>query len=456
MYTEEYESRGTPIKDLVIRAILALIIIVTAFITVKVMTKDEYVNNANINTNPYTSSTYKENIEHINTVALGYFDEDKLKEIKKDEPYKVTIKELIDEGILVSIIDKNDKVCDSKNSYIELTPFEDDEYVLKTNLKCKTEDNYVLTHLGHYNYCSDYLCEKEGITLSTKATTSTKVVKISDTNKINDEITVEPKEEVPYIPAQDDTKDYEYATTKNAKLGSWSDWSGWTKTSCDTKGENCDDKDPTCRRKIVLYNREEQISSYSNKYNSNRKALSQTTTSNIKGCQEYNYVVINNVVYATNAVYTMVNSISSDTKSTQGNWEYKGEQSFDTPPSDTVNKVYKFIKIDFEACEETCVDKPLKYVYDVYEFTGELKNVNDDASLLCQGSMSKTVAVYTLNDTSDTGSRKEPVYGNVCYYNMKTRKVNSKGNTKKQFSVFGDTTLLSQNYYYTGTVKQKG
>ena len=38
---------------------------------------------------------------------------------------------------------------------------------------------------------------------------------------------------------------------------------------------------------------------------------------------------------------------------------------------------------------------------------------------------------------------------------MKTRKVKNKGTTKKQFSAFNDATLLSQNYYYTGTVKNK-
>ena len=394
-------------------------------------------------------------MEHINNVMLGYFDEDKLKEIK-DKPYKVTIKELIDEGILVSIVDNNDKVCNSKKSYVEISPFEDreNEYILKTYLKCSKDDNYVLKHLGHYNYCGDFLCEKESVAISQKITSPTEIVKFREEDNVNKNLKVYPLEDTPYVPQEDPTNQFEYAKTTGAKMDNWSLWSGWTKTSCDTKKENCDDRDPSCRRKIVLHEREEKIKNYSNKYEAPRKELKQTTTSEIKGCNNYNYIVVDDVIYATNAVYTMLNSISSSTKTTQGNWEYKGEKSFDSPQSDTVLKIYKFVKIDFSACKETCEEKPLKYVYDVYEFTGTLENASENADFLCKGSVSKTVALYKMTDVVDTNSRKEPVYGKVCYYNMKTRSIKSKGKTKKKFSNFDDQKLLAKDYYYTGKVQK--
>ncbi len=454
MYTEEYEDNSSSIKKVLIKIVIVLIILIVSFVLKKVMLTDKYINKENINTNPYTNATYKDNIEHINNVMLGYFDEDKIKEVK-DKPYKVTIKELIDEGVLVSIVDANDKICSAKKSYVEITPIEnkENEYILKTNLKCSKEDNYVLKHLGHYNYCSDFLCEKERVTISKKATSPSKVIKFGNEDKINKDIDVDPKEETPYIPQEDQTKQFEYAKTTAATLGTWSKWSGWTKTSCTTPKENCDDRNPLCRRKIVIHERDEQIKSYSNKYQAPRKELKQATTSEIKGCNNYNYIVIDNVIYATNAVYTMLNSVSSATKSTQGNWEYRGEQSFDTPQSDSVYKVYKFVKIDFSACEETCEGKPLKYVYDVYEFTGTLENASANPTYLCKGSVSKTVALYKTTDVVDTSSRKEPVYGKVCYYNMKTRNVKTKGNTKKEYSNFNNQELLANNYYYTGKVK---
>ena len=454
MYTEEYEDNSSSIKKLIIKVVIALIILIISFVLKKVMITYEYINKEGVNTNPYANATYKDNLEHINSVMLGYFDEDKLKEVK-NKPYKVTVKELIDEGVLVSIVDANDKVCNSKKSYVEISPIEDkeNEYILKTKLKCSKEDNYILKHLGHYNYCSDFLCEKEQVTISKKTTSPTEVIKFGNEDKLNKNIKVYPKEETPYVPEEDQTKQFEYAKTTKATFDNWSMWSGWIKTSCDTPKENCDDRDPLCRRKIVIHERDEKVKNYSHKYEAPRKEIQQATTSEIKGCNNYNYIVIDNIIYATNAVYTMVNSISSSTKSTQGNWEYKGEQSFDTPQSDSVLKIYKFVKIDFSSCKETCEGKPLKYVYDVYEFTGTLENASENADFLCKGSMSKTVALYKTTDVVDTSSRKEPVYGKVCYYNMKTRNVKTKGNTKKEFSSFNDQKLLDKNYYYTGKVK---
>ena len=98
MYTEEYEDNSSSIKKLIIKVVIALIILIISFVLKKVMITYEYINKEGVNTNPYANATYKDNLEHINSVMLGYFDEDKLKEVK-NKPYKVTVKELIDEII---------------------------------------------------------------------------------------------------------------------------------------------------------------------------------------------------------------------------------------------------------------------------------------------------------------------------------------------------------------------
>ncbi len=453
MYTEEFEDNKKPIKKFIILFVIVLILIIILNMLSKDMTKEVVTNVENKDIVLYKNSTYKENLDHISDVMYGYFTRDKLKELK-DKDFKMTVKELIDDGQLVSIVDNYDKVCDDENSYVELSKYNDKEYVLKIKLKCSKEDDYVLKRIGHYNYCSNYLCEKENVKVVDKKSKPNKVVKFSEEEKVNKKIKAKPKEVSPYVPVADTTKSFQYATTTGVKLNKWSNWSGWIKTSCDMPQENCDDRNPLCRRKIVLYNQDEKIGSYNHVYEYPRKELTQSTTSQIKGCNAYNYVVINGVTYATSTVYTTINSISSSTKSTQGSWIYKGEQTLDSVASDTATTVYKFVKMDFSACEETCEGKPIKFVYDVYEYTGTLQDTNTDPKgLLCNGAYTKTVASYQIADSSTKEKRKEPVYGKVCYYNMKTRKANRKGNTTTQFSTFNDVNLLNSGYYYTGLIK---
>ena len=92
-------------------------------------------------------------------------------------------------------------------------------------------------------------------------------------------------------------------------------------------------------------------------------------------------------------------------------------------------------------------------MYMMYEYTGTLSNVAEHPDLLCSGSIDKITPVYESTDTVDSQSRKEPVYGKICYYNMKTRTVKNKGNTATQFSTFNDGSFLSTGFYYTGKIK---
>ena len=51
--------------------------------------------------------------------------------------------------------------------------------------------------------------------------------------------------------------------------------------------------------------------------------------------------------------------------------------------------------------------------------------------------------------------RTEPLYGTVCYQSTKTRKLLDAGSTKTKWSEYGDKTLLSNGWYYTGRKKLK-
>ena len=42
-----------------------------------------------------------------------------------------------------------------------MTDKTEDEYILKVNIKDSEKEDYILVHLGCYNYCEDYICEKQ-------------------------------------------------------------------------------------------------------------------------------------------------------------------------------------------------------------------------------------------------------------------------------------------------------
>ena len=59
----------------------------------------------------------------------------------------MTLGEMYDNKLLVEFSDSNNRVCDNKKSYIEVTK-EDDEYTMKVNLSCTDKEDYIMLHMG--------------------------------------------------------------------------------------------------------------------------------------------------------------------------------------------------------------------------------------------------------------------------------------------------------------------
>ena len=83
----------------------------------------------------------------------------------------MTLSDMIGKKIIIALIDKNNKAVDVEGSYVKITKL-DDEYLLKVNLKDSEKEDYILVHLGCYNYCESYICQKQG----TEATKGSKVI----------------------------------------------------------------------------------------------------------------------------------------------------------------------------------------------------------------------------------------------------------------------------------------
>lgn len=166
-----------------------------------------------------TSAIFNQNITTMKEASILYFTTPRLPE-KKGDTVKLTLEELLDEHLLVAPLDEQGNVCDVNKSYIEMTK-NSDEYILKVNLKCGSEEEYILVHLGCYDYCEGAVCESK---------------------------TAEPSK--PVSPSKPSTLAYQYEYKLNGKWSNWSEWSKWqlgkvtssTSKQVETKTEKTKDK----------------------------------------------------------------------------------------------------------------------------------------------------------------------------------------------------------------------
>ena len=91
--------------------------------------------------------------------AISYYTDERLPQNVGDSK-TMTLSDMIGLKIITPLVDKNNKAVDVEKSYIKITKTED-EYILKVNIKDSEKEDYILVHLGCYNYCDSYICEKK-------------------------------------------------------------------------------------------------------------------------------------------------------------------------------------------------------------------------------------------------------------------------------------------------------
>jgi X-X-X-Leu-X-X-Gly heptad repeat protein len=148
----------------------------------------------------FANNLFYDNILRMKEAAISYFTFDRLPTNVGDK-VKLTLKQMQEEKLVLSLIDSNGKTCDASESYVQITK-EEDEYILKVNLKCSDYEDYLLVHLGCYDYCEKDLCTKKP-----------------------DVPTPTPKPQ----PTPTKNYEYEYKQVINGKWGAFGDWSAWQK-----------------------------------------------------------------------------------------------------------------------------------------------------------------------------------------------------------------------------------
>ena len=516
MYTEEYEQKGFPIKDFILKAVLVIIFVFLlvwllpkfiAPVINKDSSKTEKCPTVNCDTTgigALTSQIFADNLERMKDAAISYYTDERLPKNVGDSA-TMTLSDMIGLKIIVPLVDKNNKAVDVEKSYVKITKT-DDEYILKVNLKDSETEDYILVHLGCYTYCDSYICEKkptpEVPIKDAKPSPSTPVnpstqPSTKPSTKPSTEPSTEPSTQPSTKPSTEpstkpSTKPstepspspstpaeylYEYSKTTGVTLGEWTAWGAWTKTSCSTKEINCSDSNTSCVKKLQLLKRKEKIGTYEKTYAKQREVLKQTGSYQKKSCSKYNYVEINRTIYATTTTttYTQVNTITTTTAHTVGGWSYQGRGSYSNPPRDTGSKHYVFVGADYSGCGSSCTTLP-NYYYDSYSYTGGLTSVSStvtpgeitsssssstettteqDYEASCGEYVYKTIPIYGTITVTEKATRTEPLYGDVCYQSTKTRAVKDPGTTKTKWSKFNDASLLNAGWKYTGRTKLK-
>ncbi len=136
------ERRGLTIKDLLIRLILIIIFI---FLLIWLFPMPDL--------KPLNNQIFADNVDRMKDVAKSYYTLERLpKDINSSK--KMTLKEMIDNKLILPLMDSNGKYCSEDDSYIEITKLEN-EYIIKVYLSCSDKQDYIIEHYGCYDICSD-------------------------------------------------------------------------------------------------------------------------------------------------------------------------------------------------------------------------------------------------------------------------------------------------------------
>lgn len=197
MYNQEKE--GFSVRDILIQV---LFIILFVFILVWLFPTKSNVNKVNDKLDILTGTIFNANIQTMKEAAVSYYTVQRLPQ-KLNDVKRMTLKDMLDEKLLIEFVDGNGKQCDNKASYVEVIKLED-EYQMKINLSCSDNDAYIIVHLGCYDYCkASGVCEKE------------EPIKVTE-NKVPEKVCT-----------------YEYQKVTNGSWGEYGNWSGWTTTKVD-------------------------------------------------------------------------------------------------------------------------------------------------------------------------------------------------------------------------------
>ena len=135
MYEENSYKLKIDWKALIIRAILVLLFIILVIWLFPMPKLDTFYNRI-----------FNENINTMSTAAKNYFNNNLPQDIGDTSTIK--LEEMINKNLLIEFKDKNNESCNKTNSFAQITKTGTNDYVLKTQLSCQDETDYILETLN--------------------------------------------------------------------------------------------------------------------------------------------------------------------------------------------------------------------------------------------------------------------------------------------------------------------
>ena len=181
-------------KDIIIKIILLALFIVLLLILFPKPDLDVFYD-----------SIYTTNINTMKSAAEKYYTNDRLPATVGDST-SMTLKEMIDNKMIIRFTDKDKNYCDESSSKVQVTKTADSEYVLKIELNCGEQRDYVLETLGANGTCSGSSCSSSSNTNKDSVATNTNSSGNKDVNSSGDDV-------------NEDDDDSQYTDVKSADLG---------------------------------------------------------------------------------------------------------------------------------------------------------------------------------------------------------------------------------------------
>ena len=96
----------------------------------------------------------------MRNAARNYYTVDRLPENVGDSK-TMTLQEMINSHMIIEFVDKDNKTCNGTDSYVQVTKTGENEYVLKVQLSCGEQTDYILETIGCYDVCPNGTCTEE-------------------------------------------------------------------------------------------------------------------------------------------------------------------------------------------------------------------------------------------------------------------------------------------------------
>lgn len=163
MYNEERNEKNYFFRNLIVKILLVLLFIFLLMWLFPIP-----------NLSPFYDKIFTQNINDMTDAAKSYFTVERLPK-NDDETKKLTLKEMLDNKMIIEFTDSDGKKCDTTKSYVEVTK-KNGEYIYKTNLSCSKQEDYVIEYFGCYDVCKDNSCEVDNKPDDNKTSNETKKI----------------------------------------------------------------------------------------------------------------------------------------------------------------------------------------------------------------------------------------------------------------------------------------